>query len=115
EGTASVRQLMGTSKLDYGVVLSAYRYLQKDQLCETRGTAGDDIEFGLTTKGLRRAEEAYRKNPYAGAAPVPLASYSQSSRDQAFRPQITTESLRQCLLDLVVPDSTIRDLGAALM
>ena len=115
EGTASVRQLMAVSKLDYGVVLSAYRYLQKDQLCETRGSAGDDIEFGLTAKGLRRAEEAYRKNPYAGAAPVPLASYSQASRDQAFRPQVTTESLRQSLLDLVVPDSTIRDLGAALM
>ena len=115
EGATTVRQVMAATKLDYGVVLGAYRYLQKEQLSEPRGTSGDDIEFGLTAKGLRRAEEAYRKNSYAGPAPVPLASYGQAVRSQALQPQVTQESITQSLLDLVVPEETIRDLGAALM
>jgi predicted ATPase with chaperone activity len=115
DSSTTLAQLMAATKLDYGVVHAAYRYMQKDQLCETRGVVGNDPEFSLTAKGSRRAEEAYRKNPYVGPAPVPLASYCEAVRRQAFRPQVTAPSLAENLSDLVLPESTIRDLGAAIM
>jgi predicted ATPase with chaperone activity len=115
EGAATFRKLMAETKLDYGVIQAAYRHMQQDQLCDTKGMIGDDVEFTLTAKGLRRAEEAWRKDPYVGPAPVSLSSYCKAVREQAFRPQVTRESLARHLSDLVVTDQMIRDLGAAIM
>jgi predicted ATPase with chaperone activity len=115
EGTTTLRRLIEETRLDYGVVLAVYRNLQKEQLCDTKGMIGDDYEFTLTSKGLRMAEEAYRKNQYTGPAPVPLASYCRAVCEQAFRPQVTRQTLGQHLGDLVVRDDIIRDLGAAVM
>jgi len=115
EGTTTLRRLMNETKLDYGVVLGVYRNLQKEQLCDTKGMVGDDYEFSLTSRGLRMAEEAYRKNQYVGPAPVPLATYARAVRQQGFQPRVNRETLAEHLSDLVVDDAIIRDLGAALM
>jgi len=115
EGTITLHRLISETKLDYGVALAMYRNLQKEQLCDTKGMIGDDYEFTLTQKGLRMAEEAYRKNQYVGPAPVPLNSYCQAVREQAFRPQITQDSLARHMSDIVVPEDVVRDLGAAIM
>src|SRR5258705_6117645 len=66
DGTSSLQQLMKETKLDFVVVRSFFRNMQKEQLCETKGMVGQDYTFSLTTKGIRAAEEAYRKNQYCG-------------------------------------------------
>ena len=111
EGTTSIRRLVNETKLDYGIVNAVYEELRKEELCDPKG----NYEFALTAKGSRRAEEAYRKSQYAGAVPVPLTAYCEAVREQAFRPQVTRESLADSMADLVVPEEIIRDLGAAIM
>ncbi len=115
EGTTTLQRLIQETKLDFGVTQAIYRSMQKEQLCDTKGMIGDDYEFTLTTKGLRMAEEAYRKNQYVGPAPVPLATYCRAVCQQAFQPQVTRQTLGQHLADLVLRDETIRELGAAIM
>ncbi len=64
---------------------------------------------------MQIAEEAYRKSRYAGPAPVSLAEYRQAVKAQAFKPELTQESLAERLSDLVLTEDTISNLGAALM
>jgi len=115
EGTTTIRRLMRETKLEFEVVHSIFRSLQKEQLCEVKGLVGQDYEFSLTTHGLRMAEEAYRKNQYCGPAPVPLTEYCRAVTEQAFRPGLTHDSLAEHLSDLVVGPEVIRSLGTALM
>jgi len=61
------------------------------------------------------AEVALKKSHYAGPAPVKLVDYKESVSAQAPEINLTAESLRAALIDLVLPDNVIRELGAALM
>src|SRR5215470_2730538 len=60
-GTATLRQLVNDTKLDYSIVLGLFRHMQKEQLVDTKGMVGDDYEFTLTSRGRSIAEEAYKK------------------------------------------------------
>ncbi|MBI3696920.1 MAG: AAA family ATPase, partial [Acidobacteria bacterium] len=111
EGITTVQRLVNEIKLDYGIVQEVYHELRQEELCDPRG----NYEFALTAKGRRRAEEAYRKNQYAGPAPVPLAAYCHAVCEQAFQPRVTRDSLAEILFDLVVTEEIIRDLGSAIM
>ena len=115
EGTTTLHRLMKETKLEFDVVHTIFRSLQKEQLCEVKSLVGHDYEFSLTSQGLRMAEEAYRKNQYCGPAPVPIAEYCRAVTEQAFRPSLTLESLSQHLSDLVVGEDVVRALGTALM
>ncbi len=89
--------------------------MQKEQLVETKGVVGHNYELTLTGKGLQVAEEAYRKSRYTGPAPVSLEEYRRVVRAQAFRPEVTLESLTRHFSDLVLTEDVVRNLGAALM
>jgi predicted ATPase with chaperone activity len=115
EGTATLQQLSRETKLDYGVIQTVFRNMQQEQLCETKGMVGMDFEFTLTTKGMQAADAAFRKNPYAGPAPAPLASYCRAVREQAFHPKVTRQSLAHYLGDLVVTEELIGEIGASIM
>jgi predicted ATPase with chaperone activity len=115
EGTTTLQGLMTETKLEYQVVEGAFRSMQQDQLIDTKRMVGMDYEFTLTTKGLQMAQEAFRKSQYAGAAPVPLQEYCQAVRSQKLRAAITREILYDHLADLVLPEETIQELGAAVM
>ena len=56
-----------------------------------------------------------RRCQYAGPAPVTLADYNEAVSAQAVRLDVTAESLKSALGDLVLPEDVIHDLGAALV
>src|SRR5437879_12836962 len=76
EGTVALRTVADRTKLAAPVIHSIFRFLQKEQLCDTRGMIGEDYEIALSNKGRAMAEVAFKKSQYAGPAPVPLAEYN---------------------------------------
>lgn len=115
EGAMTLAKLMERSKLSSTIIHAMYRHIQKEQLCDTRAMVGDDYEISLSNKGRNMAEVALKKSHYAGPAPVPLTHYKESVSFQAPEINLTAESLRAALSDLVLPENVIRELGAALM
>jgi hypothetical protein len=114
EGITTLGRLGQRSKLNSAIIHSIYRQLQKEHLCETRSMVGYDYEITLSSKGRSRAELALRRSHYAGPAPVSLADYNRAVSEQAMQFEVTADSLKNTLSDLVVSDSLIRQLGAAL-
>jgi len=115
EGIATLDTLAGRSKLALPIIHSMFRTMQKEQLCDTRGMVEDDYEISLTGKGRAMAEVALKKSHYVGPAPVPLVEYNHAVTVQAKPMGVTRESLESALADLVLPDSVINQLGAALV
>jgi predicted ATPase with chaperone activity len=115
EGTATLGTLAERSKLSASIIHSLYRYLQKEQLCDTKTMIGNDYEISLTTKGRSMAEVALKKSHYAGAAPVALPDYKRAVTEQAVPVRVTADRLRATLSDLVVPENVIQELGVALV
>jgi len=115
EGTTNLSGLINSTKLDYNVVNELFLSMHKEQIVETKGVVGHNYEFTLTSKGLQAAEEAYRKSRYAGPAPISLAEYRRAVGAQAFRPEVTLQSLSRQFSDLVLTEEIVRNLGAALM
>src|SRR3954469_25927467 len=115
EGAMTLAKLMQRSKLSSTIIHAMYRHLQKEQLCDTRAMVGDDYEISLSSKGRNMAEVALRKSHYAGPAPVVLADYKQSVSTQTPDLNLTAETLKSTLHDLVLPENVIKEMGAALM
>ena len=115
EGTATLGTLARRTRLNPAIIHTIYRQLQKEHLCETRAMIRDDYEIYLSAKGREMAEVALRKSHYAGPAPVPLTEYNFSVTAQAMQVEVTAESLKSDLSDLVLPADVIQDLGAALV
>ena len=72
EGIVTLEKLIERSRLSPAIVHWVYRYLLKEQLCETRAMVGNDYEISLTSRGRNMAEVALKKSQYAGPAPVSL-------------------------------------------
>src|SRR6185295_10851369 len=72
EGIVTLGALGERSKLSPTIIHWVYRYLLKEQLCETRAMVGNDYEISLTNRVRSMAEVALKKGQYAGAAPVSL-------------------------------------------
>lgn len=94
EGATNLSRLIGETKLDYNVIYDVFCGMQKEMIIEIKGVSGHNYEFTLSRKGLQIAEEAYRKSRYSGPAPVSLAAYRAAVKAQAFKPELTQESLR---------------------
>jgi hypothetical protein len=115
EGTVMLGVLSERTKLSLNIIHLLYRYMQKEQLCDTRAMVGNDYEISLTAKGRGMTEVAFRKSQYAGSAPVTLADYRNAVSTQALAFELTARSLKAAMRDLVLADSLIRELGAALV
>jgi predicted ATPase with chaperone activity len=115
EGTVTLETLARRTKLSSSIIHPLYRHLQKEQLCDTRTMVGNDYEISLTNRGRAMAEMALKKSQYAGPAPVPLTEYNRAVSEQGIQIQVTADSLKSALSDLVVPDRVINELGAALV
>ena len=107
EGAMTLAKMVQKSKLSSTIIHAMYRHLQKEQLCDTRAMVGDDYEISLSNKGRAMAEVALKKSHYAGPAPVPLADYNQSVSIQALRLDLSADTLRAAMNDLVLPDHVI--------
>ena len=114
EGAMTLSIMADRIKLSPAIVHSLFRHIQKEQLCETKGMVGDDYEVALTSRGRGMAEVALVKGHYAGPAPVPLVDYRRVVARQAARIQVTAESLKAALHDLVLSDEVIKEVGTAL-
>lgn len=115
EGTVTLDKLAQRSKLSAPIIHSIYRHLQREHLCDTRTMVGNDYEISLSNKGRDMAEMALKRTQYAGPAPVPLTEYNRTVSEQGIQIEVTADSLRAALSDLVVPDRVINELGAALV
>ncbi len=115
EGTVTLRKLSERSKLSGAIVHAFYRYMIREQLCDTRAMVDNDYEISLTARGRAMADVALKKGQYAGAAPVSLSDYNRAVSQQGIHISVTAASLRAAMGDLVVPDHVINSLGAALV
>ena len=71
--------------------------------------------YVISAKGQERAREAFAKNGYVGAAPVPLPAYVNRVRAQSIGSmQVTFDEIRKSLQHLVLPEKTLRQLGPAI-
>lgn len=87
-------------------------------LVEATGTLNanskSDMGYQLTETGKARALDALGQSEYFGAAPVPLAVYSEQVKRQSIRNiQITRDRLTQSMGHLVLPPDLISELGPA--
>ena len=114
EGTIMLGVLAERTKLNLTIIHAAYRYMQKEQLCDTRVMVGNDYEISLTAKGRAMSDVAMKRSQYAGAAPVTLADYRHAVKAQALHLDLTRRNLEAAMHDLVLADNLVRELGAAL-
>jgi predicted ATPase with chaperone activity len=114
-GSITLAALAEATRLNYAIIHTLYRQIQKEHLAETKNMQGEDYEVTLTARGRSVAEVALKKSHYTGPAPVSLDQYKRVVNNQAVRVNQTAESLRAALGDLVLSDQLIADLGTALV
>jgi Cdc6-like AAA superfamily ATPase len=115
QGTSSLGSLRERLKLPHMVLEPVFRQLRQQAYLDVKGMQGNDYYFGLTAAGKALALERASICAYAGPAPVSLAAYERAVRLQAAHVQVSRDSLRQALGDLVLPDSLLDQLGPALI
>ena len=115
QGQSSLGSLRERLKLPHMVLEPVFRQLRQQAYLDVKGMQGNDYHFGLTAAGKTLAAERASVCAYAGPAPVSLAAYDRAVRAQAARVQVSRESLRQALGDLVLPESLLDQLGPALI
>jgi predicted ATPase with chaperone activity len=111
EGTISLADLIERSKLSPNIIQSVYQQLHQERLCESRSY---ESRISLNSKGRGLAEIALKKSQYIGPVPVTLADYQRAVSAQSLRLDLTADSLKSTLDDLILADSVLKELGAAL-
>jgi len=111
EGTITLAELIERSKLSPNIIHSIYQQLHQERLCESRSY---EDRISLNSKGRGLAEIALKKSQYVGPAPVTLADYRRAVSAQTLRLNLTVDSLKSALKDLVLAESVLKELGAAL-
>src|SRR5437660_122544 len=119
KGQATAADLADTICLPLPKILQAIlEFLKSEHLVQAKrssGTAAATYIYVMSAKGQERAREAFDKNGYVGAAPVPLPAYVNRVRAQSIGSmQVTFEEIRKALKHLVLPEKTLRQLGPAI-
>ncbi|RIK99081.1 MAG: ATPase [Burkholderiales bacterium] len=115
-GDCSTAELAMLIALPVPVLDRLLGFLRTERLVEIpgRGNFDADVRFSLTDLGRARAEDAFQRNRYIGAAPVSLADYvAQVGRQRISGARIAPDRLAQVLQPLVLPPELIATLGAA--
>jgi hypothetical protein len=115
QGQSSIGSVRERLKLPHMVLEPVFRQLRQQAYLDVKGMQGNDYYFGLTAAGKLLAAERASICSYAGPAPVSLAAYERAVRQQAAHVQVSRDSLRQALGDLVLPDPLLDQLGPALI
>src|SRR5256885_12119275 len=96
------------------ILLGILEFLKAEHLVEVKGSSGTAAAtyiYVISVKGQERAREAFAKNGYVGAAPVPLPAYVNRVRAQSIGSmQVTFDEIRKSLQHLVLPEKTLRQL-----
>ena len=119
KGQATAADLADTICLPLPKILAGIlEFLKAEHLVEVKGSSGMAAAtyiYVISAKGQERAREAFAKNGYVGAAPVPLPAYVNRVRAQSIGSmQVTFEEIRKSLAHLVLPEKTLRQLGPAI-
>src|SRR6267378_2935869 len=119
KGQATAADLADTICLPLAkILLAILEFLKTEHLVEVKGSSGTAAAtyiYVISAKGQERAREAFAKNGYVGAAPVPLPAYVNRVRAQSIGSmQVTFEEIRKSLQHLVLPEKTLRQLGPAI-
>src|SRR6185312_2318631 len=92
-------------------------FMRREGRIEVRGPSPDEasLRYALTERGRSSAQDALARSGYMGAAPVPLATYSQVVREQSVHERLVTRDLMRTAFTDVVLDAEMLDrLGPAL-
>jgi predicted ATPase with chaperone activity len=95
------------------VVDTLLQHLYRERLLEIRETLGAlNRRYSMLQRGWERVERLLDASSYVGAAPVSLDAYTaMMARQEAGRPAITAEMVRDALGELVLTDDMLRMLG----
>src|ERR671936_3125702 len=119
KGQSTAAELADTICLPLPKILQGILdFVKNEHLVEVKGGSGMAAAtyiYVLSQKVQERAREAFSKNGYVGAAPVPLPAYVNRVRAQSIGSmQVTFEEIRKALNHLVLPEKTLRQLGPAI-
>ena len=115
-GLTRLTELSAQLCLSGTVVEAVCLFMRRESLLEVtrRGQHEADVEFDLTQAGRGRAADWLSRSSYVGAAPVPLAVYTEQVRAQSVANQsFTASQVHAAFADLVVPEHLIDLLGTA--
>ena len=115
EGISNLHRLSKSLRLSVPIVDTVFRHMRQQQLVEVKGMVGNDYNFTLSAAGKQLAGERFQITQYAGAAPVSLKDYAESTHHQAAHIDVDRRVLRTCYSDLVVSDRMLDQLGPALI
>ena len=116
-GKIRLIDLVCYSKIPVVVLEPLLSFMRNERLCEASRSSEAEtaIAYTLTELGRLRAGDYLRKSQYVGPAPVSLAAYVKQVRVQSVNNmQVTREQLYAAFGDLVVRDSIMTKLGAAM-
>jgi hypothetical protein len=115
-GELSLQELGRRMQLHPGVVNEIFAHLRKGQLVEVVGMVGSVHSIVTTSKGQTEAHRIMSRDMYSGPAPVSLSAYVEVIRAQSVLDVVVHRpDLRQAFENLVVSDSMLDQLGAALV
>jgi len=118
EGSLTGYELAERMKLPYpGVVDQVVEFLKREKLVEVKGAGGfaeAAYQYAISMKGRAMGREALDRSEYAGAAPVPLKTYSEAIRRQPLgKVAVHQRTMRQALSQLVINEETFSQIGPA--
>jgi predicted ATPase with chaperone activity len=113
----SPQELGRRMQLHPGVINEIVAHLRKGQLIDVVvGTFGSDLRILTTSKGQTEAHRIMSRDMYSGPAPVSLSAYVEVIRSQSVLDVVIHRpDLRKSFENLVVSDSMLDQLGAALV
>jgi len=115
-GELSLLELGRRMQLHPGVINEIFAHLRNGQLVEVVGMVGSVHRIVTTSKGQTEAHRIMSRDMYSGPAPVSLSSYVEVIRAQSVLDVVVHRpDLRKAFEDLVVSDSMLDQLGAALV
>lgn len=110
-------QIADIVKLPFnGVVDGIMEFLKREQWAEVKGSGGfgeGTYQYVITAGGVAKAREALERSQYAGAAPVPLATYYKAIQEQHRQIMVTPDMLSSALSHLVISQKIFDKVGPA--
>src|SRR5579859_4282975 len=100
-----------------GVLDQVINFLKREKDIEAKGQSGlgdSAVQYVLTGSGTQKAQEAFVRSQYAGAAPVTLDQYIEAMRAQTRgRIMATPDVMRKALGNLVISERMYGKVGPA--
>lgn len=114
-GAHTGRKIAAQFRLTFPMVDEVLRDLRKEQFIVMKGEAlAGDYSYVVTEKGMSFAKEFSRDCTYFGSAPITLAQYRASVKEQGIADQkVKADDLKRAFHDLQLEDELMQTLGPA--